>query len=162
MNVLVMKSLVAFAVGAILMLALSFTVYRQSYYYKKAEAEMHGIQHKPGILSRIVTVVILLMMILFFVLTDLWISSPELHSFAFFLIYNLILAGSLSLFDTLFIDIFVLLVWRPAVLRLPKGQPTRKQMSHHVKNQLTWGWIVKFLIALLAAAVTIALGAGIS
>ena len=144
------------------MLVLSFTVYRRSYYFKKAEAEMHGVQHKPGFLSRIVTMVILLMMIVFFVVIDFWIASPELHSFTFFLIFNLLLAGCLSLFDALFIDTFVLVIWRPAVLRLPEGKPTREQMARHVRKQLTVGWIAKLVIALLAAAVSVALGIVIS
>lgn len=70
MSVLV-KFLAAFAVGAILMLILSFTVYRQSYYYKKAMAEVNGGVEEPGKRSRLVTVAILLAMILFFVLFDL-------------------------------------------------------------------------------------------
>lgn len=51
MRILIYKSLVAFAIGAVSMLALSFTVYRKSYYYKKAQVEAQGVRKKPGILS---------------------------------------------------------------------------------------------------------------
>ena len=159
MSVLFRKSLCAFTAGAILMLALSFTVYRKSYYYKKAEAEMLGVAKKPGILSRLVTAMILLAMILFFAVVDLWISSGESYSFAFLSVFNLLLAALLSLFDALFIDYFLLVAWRPALLRLPEGQPTRDSMLRHIKLQFTAGWLFKVLIALLAAAFSIVLGA---
>jgi hypothetical protein len=147
MSVLFCKSLGAFAVGAVLMLVLSFTVYRKSYYYKKAEAEMLGIAEKPRILSRLVTAIILLAMILFF---------------AFLSVFNLLLAALLSLFDALFIDYLLLVAWRPALLRLPEGQLTRDSMLRHIKLQFTAGWLFKMLIALLAAAFSIVLGAGSS
>ena len=162
MSVLFCKSLGAFAVGAVLMLVLSFTVYRKSYYYKKAEAEMLDVAEKPGILSRLVTAMIFLAMILFFAVVDLWISSGESYSFAFLSVFNLLLAALLSLFDALFIDYFVLVAWRPALLRLPEGQPTRDSMLRHIKLQFTAGWLFKVPIALLAAAFSIALGAGSS
>ena len=162
MNTLVIKTLIAFAAGAVLMLALSFTVYRQSYYFKKAEAEMQGTERKPGLLSRLVTLAILIVMILFFALVDLWVSSPGPQSFAILLGYNLLLVGALSVFDALFIDFFILVVWRPAFLGLLEGQPTREAMMRHIKKQLTTGWIVKFLIALLATALACVLGAGAS
>jgi hypothetical protein len=162
MNMPVIQSLVAFTAGAVLMLALSFTIYRQSYHYKRAEAEMLGTEHKPGLLSRLVTLAILLVMILFFALIDLWVSSAGLHSYAMLLGYNLLLVGALSVFDALFIDFFILVVWRPAFLGLPEGQPTREAMMRHIKKQLTTGWIVKILIALLASALAFVLGAGAS
>jgi hypothetical protein len=81
MNGLVYKFLSAFTAGAILMLVLSFTVYRKSYYYKKAQEEARGNERKPGILSRLVTVVILLVMILFITVFDLWVSSRGAYSF---------------------------------------------------------------------------------
>ncbi len=162
MNMLVLKSLVAFAAGAVLMLVLSFTIYRRSYYFKRAEAEMQGTEHKPGLLSRLVTLAILLAMILFFALVDLWVSYDGLQSFAILLGYNLLLIGSLSVFDALFIDFFLLVIWRPAFLGLPEGQPTREAMISHIKRQMTAGWIVKVLIALLATASAFTLGAGSS
>ena len=160
MSVLFCKSLGAFVVGAVLMLALSFTVYRKSYYYKKAEAEMLGIAEKPSILSRLVTAMILLAMILFFAVVDLWISSGESYSFVFLSVFNLLLAALLSLFDALFIDYFELVAWRPALLHLPEGQPSRDSMLRHIKLQFTVGWLFKVLIALLAAVLSIVLGAG--
>jgi hypothetical protein len=162
MNMLALKSMVAFAAGAVLMLALSFTVYRRSYYYKKAEAEMRGVEHRPGLLSRLVTLAILFVMILFFVLVDLWVSSAGLNSFAVLLGYNLLLVGALSIFDALFIDFFMLVIWRPAFLGLPEGQPTREAMTNHIKRQMTAGWIIKVPIALLASALACVLGAGAS
>ncbi len=58
-----------------------------------------------------------------------------------------VVAALLSLFDALFIDYFLLLVWRPAVLKLPEGQPTR-----NVRLQLVKGWIFIVPIALLGPA----------
>lgn len=160
MGILVSKSLCAFGVGAVLMLVLSFTVYRKSYYYKKAKAEMVGVAERQGVLSRLVTLMILLSMILFFAVVDLWISSSESYTFVFLSAFNLLLVTLLSLFDALFIDLFLLVVWRPALLRLPEGQPTRDSMLRHVKLQFTAGWLFKVPIAVLAAAFSIVLGAG--
>lgn len=157
MNIL--KFFVAFTAGAVLMLLLSFTVYRQSYYYKKARAEA-GIAGKPSTRSRLVTVAILLAMILFLALFDLWVLSGEERSLIFLAVLNLGLVALLSLFDALFIDLFLLVVWRPALLRLPDGQPTRDSMVRHVKLQLTAGWLFKVPIAILGAAFSSVLMAG--
>ena len=142
------------------MLVLSFTVYRKSYYYKKAKAEMVGVAEKPGILSRLVTLLILFSMILFFALADLWISFGDSYTFWFLSALNLVLIALLSLFDALFIDLFLLVVWRPALLQLPEGQPTRDSMMGHIKLQFTAGWLFKVPIAVLSAAFSIVLGAG--
>lgn len=134
------------------MLVMSFTVYRKSYYYKKALAEAAGVPKKPGTKSRLVTVAILLVMILCVAAFDLWIATEASHSFAFLAAFNLLLIALLSLFDALFIDLFLLVIWRPAILRLPEGQPTRESMLRHIKLQFSKGWIFKVPIAVLAAA----------
>ena len=135
------------------MFALSFTIYRKSYYYKRAQAKGNGKAEKPGISSRLVTLMIFLLIVLFILLFDLWISAGEGKSFIFLAVINLLLVALLSLFDAWFIDHFTLLVWRPAFLRLPAGQPTREIMSRHIKLQLTAGWIFKLPIALIAAGI---------
>lgn len=154
-----LKLLIAFTAGAILMLVLSFTVYRKSYYYKKAMAEAGVTVRKPRLASRLVTVGIMLAMILFVVLFDLWVAADESRSFAFLSALNLTLVALLSLFDAFFIDWVLLVVWRPAILRLTEGQPTRESMLHHIKKQFTVGWIFKLPIALLGAALAVAFGA---
>ena len=159
MNSLLMKSFVALVVGAMLMLLLSFTIYRQSYYYKKTMAEA-GIAGKPATRSRLVTVAILLAMILSLALFDLWVLSGETHSFVFLAALNLGLVALLSLFDALFIDFFLLVVWRPALLHLPNGQPTRDSMVRHMKRQFTAGWLFKVPMAVLGAASANLLAAG--
>lgn len=153
-----LKFLIAFTVGAILMLVISFTVYRKSYYYKKAMAEAGVEVRKPGLVSRLVTLVIMLAMILFIALFDLWAAADKPRSFVFLSALNLALVALLSLFDAFFIDLLLLVVWRPAILRLPEGQPTRESMLRHIKKQLTAGWIFKLPIAVLGAACSIALG----
>jgi hypothetical protein len=155
------KSVVALIIGAIFMLALSFTIYRKSYYYKKAQAEMSGTAQKTGLSSRLVTLAILLMMILFLGLFDLWVSSSVSFSFFSLVLYNLVFVALLSLFDALFIDLFLLVVWRPKLLGLPEGQPTRDSMLHHIKMQFTAGWLFKVPIAFCAAAISMLFGAGI-
>jgi hypothetical protein len=152
MDVILLKSLAAFVAGAVLMLLLSFTVYRQSYYYKKTMAEAGRTGEKPGTRSRMVTLAILLAMVLFIALFDLWILDSRTRSLAFLCALNLGLVALLSLFDGLFIDLFVLTSWRPALLRLPEGEPTRESMLRHLKVQFTAGWIFKVPIAVLGAA----------
>ena len=154
MFVIFFKSLVAFAAGAILMLLLSCSVYRRSYYYKKAMAEADGVAREPRGWSRIVTLGILLIMILFIALFDLWIFSGEERTFVVLSALNLGLVALLSLFDALFIDLYLLLVWRPALLDLPEGQPTRASMVRHIRRQFTAGWVFKVPIAVLGAALS--------
>jgi hypothetical protein len=158
MDTIFVKSLAALAMGAILMLVLFFTVYRQSYYYKKAGAEAGVAAEKPDLRSRLVTVAILLAVILFIALFDLWVLDGGMRSFLFLSALNLGLVALLSLFDGLFIDLFVLTTWRPALLRLPEGQPTREAMLRHLRVQFTAGWIFKLPIAVLGAALASILG----
>jgi len=159
MNI-VWKFLVAFAAGAVLMLVISFTVYRKSYHYKKAMSEA-GLGEEPGLLSRFVTAAFVLVTILFMALFDLWVAAGEARSFWFLSALNLGLVALISLFDALFIDYFLLVVWRPAILRLPEGRPTRDSMLKHIKIQFTAGWIFKVPIAVLGAALSRLLSAGI-
>lgn len=147
------KFLGAFLIGSLLMIVLAFTVYRRSYYYQKARAEAGIGPEKPGLRSRVVTLLLLLAMILFFVLVDLWLLPDAPATFWFLAAFNLALIALISMFDALFIDYYLLLVARPAVLRLPEGQPTREAMKRHVRLQFTKGWFFKIPIALLAAAV---------
>lgn len=162
MSIFFCKSIFAFVMGAFMILALSFSVYRKSYYYKKADLEMRGLTEKPKIISRLITLMILFAMILFFTVVDLWISSGEGRSFVFLSVYNLLLVLLLSLFDALFIDYYLLVIWRPALLRLPEGQPTRNSMLRHIKKQFTGGWLFKVPIALLSAVFSTVLYAGFS
>ena len=155
---IIYKFLAAFIAGAVLMLVLSFTAYRKSYYYKKAQAEAQGVANKPGILSRLVILAILLAMILFITAFDLWVASKGVTSFIFLFALNLLLVTLLSLFDALFIDLFLLIVWRPTLLQLPEGQPTRAAMLRHIKRQFTAGWIFKVPIALVPAILAHILG----
>ena len=157
MRILLGKLIAVLTAGAVLLFVLSFTVYRKSYYYQKAQAEMLGVAQKPGVLSRLVTVGMMLSMILFFAFVDLWISPDVSHSFVLIFAVNLLLITLLSLFDALFIDYFVLLIWRPAFWRLPEGQPTRDRMMRHIKVQFTVGWLFKIPIALLAAGFSMVL-----
>jgi hypothetical protein len=149
---ILLKFMITFAVGAFLLFVLSFTVYRKSYYYKKAMAEAGVSDEKPRRRSQLVTLAMLLVMILFFVLFDLWITPAHAYTFLLLSAINLGLIALLSLYDALFIDLFVLLIWRPSFLHLPKGQPTRASMMHHIKMQFTRGWIFIVPMALAAAA----------
>lgn len=160
MSALLGRFLAALGAGAVLMTVLSFTVYRRSYYYKRHMAEAGVSTKRPGILSRLITVVILLAMILFVALFDLWILSAEPYSLAALAALNLLLVTLLSLFDALFIDIFMLLIWRPAFLHMPEGQPTRAAMERHVKLQFTKGWIFMAPMAIVAAVFARLAGTG--
>lgn len=151
MSGLMLKFFFTFILGAILMLVLSFTIYRKSYYYKKSVADVDKSVKKPGILSRLITVMILISMISFFTIFNLWVLSGESYSYIFLIFLNLALVALLSLFDALFIDFFLLVIWRPPLLRLPEGLPTRDSMLRHVKLQFTFGWIFKVPIAIFAA-----------
>lgn len=152
MNILLFKFLVTFVMGSFLMVLLSFTIYRRSYYYMKAKEQINPTSKKPGILSRLVTVMILLMMVVFLSLFNLWLLLDTPYSFGYLFLITLILIFCISLFDALFIDYFMLLKWRPKLLKLPEGQPTKTYMISHIKKQFTFGWIFKIIIAILAVA----------
>jgi hypothetical protein len=157
MGGLYIKFLIGFLAGSILLLLISFTIYRKSYYYQKARAEAEGKEGPTG-KSLLVTLFILLVMVLALVGFDCWILSAGTRSFPFLVLLNLGLITSLSLFDALFIDLFILLIWRPNLLNLPEGQPTREHMNRHIMFQFTRGWIFKIPIALLGAGIGLLLG----
>ncbi len=148
MDTILFKFLVAFVIGAVVFLLISFTIYRKSYYYQKARAEAEGGE-VPAQKSILVTIFILLVMVLSMASFDCWVLSGGERSYAYLLTLNLGLVTSLSLYDALFIDLFTLLVWRPKFFNLPEGQPTREQMVQHIKVQFTKGWIFKLPLALL-------------
>lgn len=145
------KFAAAFLSGAFLMLLMSFTVYRKSYYYQKARAENLDMPERPVKGSHLVTLLILLVMILFLAVAVVWIAGEESAGFRNDLLYSLALVSSLSLFDALVIDWLILAIWQPAFL-LPEGlHPSREAMRHHIRRQLTFGWVFKLPMAFLAA-----------
>lgn len=154
MSVLIFQFLVAFIVGSILMVGLSFTIYRKSFYYKKAKGQFNSTSQKPGLLSRLVTITILLMMVIFFTGFDLWVLSSKSYSYMMLFLITFFLVTCLSLFDVLFIDYFILLKWRPKFLHIPEGHPTQEYIHQHIKKQFTLGWIFKFIIIILAVSIS--------
>ena len=154
MDSLVLKFFVMFFIGALSMLVISFSFYRKSYFYKKSQAKDKA--GKPGLSSYLVTLTILLMFVASLFLFDLWISTDRVFSFFQYAGLNLLLAALLSAFDALFIDYFILLVWRPSFLKSPEGFPTRAKMLRHIKLQFSLGWIFKIGIAVLAAGLAAA------
>lgn len=150
MESIILKLLAAFTAGALFFVLISFTVYRKSYYYKKARAEA-GAGETPDRKSLLVTLAIMLVMVLSLVGFDLWVLTDEGIGFLRLLIINLGLVSALSLFDALVIDWLLLLVWRPTFLQLPAGQPTQEYMARHIRVQFTKGWIFKIPISVLGA-----------
>lgn len=150
---LTIQFLSAYRSGAALLVLISFTIYRKSHYYRKAQAEASGSAEEKGKGGWIVTVGILLFMVGFLVLFDLWIR-PQVGGFFHILAgCTLLLVLFLSAFDAFFIDSFLLIVWRPRILRLPDGFPTVESMRRHVALQFSKGWIFKVPIALTAAVI---------
>jgi hypothetical protein len=160
MDAILIRSILVLFFGMVFFLVLSFTIYRKSYYYKKARAEMEGSSISPGILSRIVTFSIALGMIFLLFLADEWIFAGLDPTFVFLILANTLLVTLLSTFDAVFIDIFILLKWRPAFLNLPEGQPTSSHMKQHVRRQFTYGWLFKIPFILLASFLSFTLDIG--
>ena len=149
---LFLKFLTAFLLGCVIFLLISFTIYRKSYYYQRARAKAEG-REEPSKKGLLVTLSILLVMALAIGVFDYWILMDSPKRFSGLFLLNLILITSLSLFDALFIDFYLLLVWRPTLLNLPEGQPTREYMHRHIRVQFTKGWIFKLPLALLGAGI---------
>lgn len=152
MPTLLREATLVFLIGALLLLILSFTAYRRSYYYQKAQADM-GLapNRRPTVASRLVTLAILTTMVGLLTLADLWFTADAPLPFVTLALLNLLLVTLLSTFDAIAIDWLILLVWRPAFLNLPPGQPTPAYMRTHIRKQFTLGWLFKLPIALLAA-----------
>jgi len=152
MNALFLKSFTAFVFGCILFLLISFTIYRKSYFYQKARAKAQG-EEEPSKKSLLVTLFIMALMVLSLGGFNLWVLAGGERSILYLFLLNLGLITSLSLFDALVIDILLLLVWRPSILNLPAGQPTREYMKRHIQIQFTKGWIFKLPMALIGAVI---------
>jgi len=160
MNKMLIRSFLVLLFGMVFFLVLSFTIYRKSYYYKKARAEMAGTSTSPGIISRIVTFMTSLVMVFLMFLADEWILSGSDPGIGVLVLVNALLVTLLSLFDAIVIDILILIKWRPAFLNLPEGQPTYAYMKKHVRKQFTYGWLFKIPFILLASFLSFTLDIG--
>jgi hypothetical protein len=110
---------------------------------------------KPGLTSYLFTALFLLVAVGLFFAFDVWISNGASFSFIQYSGLNLLLAAFLSAFDALFIDYFILLVWRPSFLAGKEEFPARERMLRHIKLQFSYGWIYKVALALIAAGLAV-------
>lgn len=75
-------------------------------------------------------------------------------SFVFISFTNLILVLILVLYDSLFIDLFMLGVWKPRFLNIPEDV-TLKSMKYHIKKTFILGWIIVVPLIMFGSAIYI-------
>jgi len=56
------------------------------------------------------------------------------------------------LYDSFFIDLYVLGIWRPKILNIPK-ELTIESMKYHVKKQFTIGWLIVIPIVIFSSLI---------
>ncbi|MBN2049271.1 MAG: hypothetical protein JW760_02400 [Spirochaetales bacterium] len=125
------------------MLVFSFTLYQRLLLLKKS---------KTGKTLLIISYIpVLLVMSGFFVLFDFFTFRGSSVSFSFLFITNLLLITLLSLFDALFIDWIILVLWKPAFIKKSKDDfPKPEKMYKHIVVQFTLGWVFKIPLALIS------------
>ena len=157
MEQIIKSMLFWFFAGIMLLNATVYLVYKTGIVYKSRNK--NGLMKKDmPITGSVVTAVFMIMILAFFVLFD----YLSLHSFKMGFLQvaaaNLVLTLLLSLYDALFIDIFVLAIWKPGFLDIPK-EVTMESMKTHVKKQFTLGWVFKIPIVLISAFIYWAINA---
>lgn len=152
---LLINFIIWFFLGAFLILLISFTVYQKSYAFIKLnkKEKLSGNKKTIGLFF---TTLIISLMLCFVTCFDISFFKDQIQVYLWnvFLI-NLLLVFFLSLFDALFIDLFILMIWKPKILNIPQNRPAIDFMKQHIKIQFSYGWIYKIMLALLGASIYI-------
>jgi len=150
MNSYIITLIIWFFIGAnllnIVVIIFSYTGLLYSKYDK--EGRIKKKVPLKGFLSTIFGLVIIMILFVFYDYS-LFKESEQINYFDI-LLANFILLFLLELYDALFIDIFVIGLWRPKFLKL-KDYYSLGSMRTHVKKQFTIAWIMKIPLLLLSS-----------
>ena len=141
-----------FLIGAFLLNIIVYAVYKTGIVHsaRQKDGTLRKVQTLKGFISMIC---MLLLVIIFVVLFD-YITFDKTGNISFIdlTITNFFLILLLVLYDSFFIDIFVLGIWKPKVLNIPK-ELTIESMKYHVKKQFTMGWLIVIPVIFICSLV---------
>lgn len=143
-------TLIWFFIGANLLHAVVIAFSYSGLLYSKYDEEGRIKKTVPvkGILSTVFSLAVI--MALFISYNYFLFKHSEQINFLAILLANFILLIMLDLYDALFIDIFVIGIWRPKILKL-KEYFSLASMKTHVRKQFTIGWILKIPLLLITS-----------
>ena len=96
----------------------------------------------------------MLLLIIIFIVSFDYKTFDKIDNINFIKVFisNLILILLLVLYDSFFIDLFVLGKWKPRILNIPE-EVTLESMKYHVKKQFTVGWLMVIPIILIGSLI---------
>lgn len=135
-----------FIIGDILILLLSFLIYGKI--QKKYDIDKNN--KKIKLYKKLLSIFILISSSSLIFLFDYFtFYKSGINNFVTILLFNILLVFLISLFDALFIDLFILVYWKPKFLNIDKDKPSLDYMKKHIFLQFTFGWIFKIVIAII-------------
>jgi heme/copper-type cytochrome/quinol oxidase subunit 2 len=115
------------------------------------------LKKKMPIKGFITMAVFFILIILFFILFDIYTFSNEPSvDIKTVLIMNFFLLLLFDIYDAIVVDLIILGKIKPKFLHLPKDV-TLKSMKYHVKKQFTVGWILKLPIVVISTILYISI-----
>jgi len=151
MKSVILNTALWFLAGVALLNSIVYLVYRTGLVYaaRNRDGTLKQKQTWKGVLSM---AGMFILIVLFLVSFDrVTFASKSANFFTVFLA-NFILALMLILYDSFFIDLFVLGKWKPEFLRIPE-EVILQSMRYHVKKQFTMGWIIVIPLVLICTLV---------
>jgi hypothetical protein len=148
---MIVNVIVFFAIGIILLLALTFTVYRTGIVHKTRDSAGH-LRKKQSLSGSIILLIVFVLIVTYFLVFQIVTFNTE-SKFTEMVLGTSILMGLLLLFDSFFIDLILIGRIRPSFLNLP-SQTTLRTMRIHVIKTFTLGWI--FIIPIIFVSSLIA------
>ena len=140
-----------FAAGCILLLALTFIVYRTRIVHKTRDAtgQLKRRQSFAGAVTMIVVFVLITAFFVTFQETALQAGAGLIEHIA----YTFALLMLLVIFDSFFVDLLLIGRIRPSVLHIPE-ETTMQSMKIHVKKTFTAGWLFIVPIMLISSIIS--------
>lgn len=146
----IVNIIIFFISGCSALCGLTITVYKTGIVHKTRDSSGH-LNNKQSMIGFFILVVVFLLITIFFVLFGIFTFDNN-SSYIKKLILTLILMLLLVLFDSFFIDLFVIGKLRPLFLNIPQ-ETTMETMKIHVKKTFSLGWM--FIVPIILISVTI-------
>ena len=139
---------ICFLAGAFLLTIILLIVFRTGIVYSNRK-EDGTLKERMRLKGYVVMGLTLVLILIFFVFCDYLTFRDISPGLMRIFVFNVLLVTSLSLYDGLVIDLWVLGKVRPSILHLSDAV-TMDSMKYHVKKQFTVAWVIKIPLAVMS------------
>ncbi len=141
-----------FFIGAFLLNIIVYYVYKTGLVHSTRQKD--GTLKKRQTLRGVISMICMLFLIIIFIVSFDYKTFYHISNINYIdlTITNFILITLLILYDSFFIDLYVLGIWRPKILNIPK-ELTIESMKYHVKKQFTIGWLIVIPIVIFSSLI---------